>query len=295
MVQFDGTSSHDNDCAGQKIVKWEWDWDNNGTFSDEGSQPWHQYLTGGKHQVQLRVTDDEGTTATLATPLSINILDDFIVTFPDANLDHSIREIINQPAGDIWKHELDTITQISLSTDGIADLTGMEYVWNPTVCHLDYNHFQNISPLRNMLKLTYLNITKEAEIPDISPLKGITQMVELHVASNWYTNLDAVSGMTNLSVLDASSCAINDISGLKNLNYLTNVDLSDNYITDVSPLAGHGSLEILNLDSNKISDINVLGSLPKLNVFEASDNKDISDISFLQRIDRYIPARIDPR
>lgn len=72
-INFDGTGSYDNDCDGQHITKWEWDWNNDGTYDAQGAKAAHAYMTKGVYYVQLRVTDNEGGTDVLDNPLTINV------------------------------------------------------------------------------------------------------------------------------------------------------------------------------------------------------------------------------
>jgi len=73
-ISFDASGSHDNDCGDQSIVKYEWDWENDGTYDEEGVQADHSWSTEGAYYVQLRVTDDEAETDTLDDPLELTIL-----------------------------------------------------------------------------------------------------------------------------------------------------------------------------------------------------------------------------
>ncbi len=70
-VQFEDDGSYDPD--GGSIVKYEWDWDNNGVYDDEGASVSHTWESPGEYYVQLRVTDDEGSTGTLDIPLAVSI------------------------------------------------------------------------------------------------------------------------------------------------------------------------------------------------------------------------------
>ena len=167
--------AEDQDCNGNSIVKYEWDWNNDGVYEDSGPSldtMHHTFLTGGAHFIQVRVTDDEGSTATLDKPWEVDVATEFEVTFPDANLDSLIRQIINKPGEPIMKSDLDTITQVAGYNDGISNLEGMEYVWNPTVVTFWINNIKDIGPLRNMTKLTSLNIQHNNGISDISALSG---------------------------------------------------------------------------------------------------------------------------
>jgi len=72
-ITFDASNSHDNDCGGQSIVTYEWDWDNDGTFDEEGVEVNHSWSSEGTYHVQLRVTDNESQTDTLDEPLEVVI------------------------------------------------------------------------------------------------------------------------------------------------------------------------------------------------------------------------------
>lgn len=73
-IQFSGSQSFDPD--GGDIVKYEWDWDNDGIYDEEGVDPLHSYTIYGPHLIQLRVTDDEGSTDTLDEPWGVFIIDE---------------------------------------------------------------------------------------------------------------------------------------------------------------------------------------------------------------------------
>ena len=71
-VALNGSASSDSDGT---IVKYEWDLDGNGSFEvDGGASPTRSqtYATTGTRQVQLRVTDNGGKTATATVPVTVN-------------------------------------------------------------------------------------------------------------------------------------------------------------------------------------------------------------------------------
>ncbi len=73
-VMFDGSDSHDNDEGGDTIVKYRWDFTNDGTW-DTGwlTVPTGQYVytTEGDYTVKLEVMDDEDQTDTDTAPVTI--------------------------------------------------------------------------------------------------------------------------------------------------------------------------------------------------------------------------------
>ncbi len=74
LVQFDASGSHDNDCDDELIIMYEWDWENDGTFTGGPVDASHSYSEEGVYEVNIRVTDDEGGVDELDWPVSIEIL-----------------------------------------------------------------------------------------------------------------------------------------------------------------------------------------------------------------------------
>lgn len=70
-VAFFNDGSYDPD--GGEIVLYEWDWDNDGVFDEQGPNLEHVWTEPGLYFVQFRVTDDESATGTLASPLAVPI------------------------------------------------------------------------------------------------------------------------------------------------------------------------------------------------------------------------------
>jgi hypothetical protein len=71
QVHFFDTGSNDPD--GGDIWKYEWDWNNDGTYDQVGPDLYHTWDTVGTYHVQFRVTDDESVVDTLDTPIEIII------------------------------------------------------------------------------------------------------------------------------------------------------------------------------------------------------------------------------
>ena len=77
-IIFDASASHDNDCGNQSILLYQWDWDNDGEYEEEGVEVTHSWGEVGQYLVQLRVTDNEGGTDELDGPIEIQIsINDF--------------------------------------------------------------------------------------------------------------------------------------------------------------------------------------------------------------------------
>jgi len=61
------------DPDGGVIITHEWDWDNDGTYDDEGEVLDHTWTEAGIKLIQYKVTDDEGQWAELTEPAEIEI------------------------------------------------------------------------------------------------------------------------------------------------------------------------------------------------------------------------------
>ncbi len=67
---FDASASKDPDG---RIVRYEWDWDGDGTFDETVSSPkiTHTFTTGGERRIVLKITDDDHATAQVERQVSI--------------------------------------------------------------------------------------------------------------------------------------------------------------------------------------------------------------------------------
>lgn len=71
LIYFFDNGSFDPD--GGDLLVYEWDFDGDGTYDEEGEEVWHSYDQMGTYQVQFRVTDDEYATGSLEEPIVIEI------------------------------------------------------------------------------------------------------------------------------------------------------------------------------------------------------------------------------
>lgn len=246
--------------------------------------------------------------------------DEAIVTFKDKKLEQAIRDTISKPTGDIYKIDVEEITELDAGKALIQDISGIESLINLQTLNLQGNQITDISPLKDLANLStlYLNNNK---IKDISALKNMTNLSTLYLANNNITDYTPVKGyyegiydkdfemprifkdenlqqivndtinkpsgeidksdVQKVTELSAGSFGIEDISGVENLINLQIFDLSSNQITDISALKGLTKLQQLNLSSNQITNITALKGLINLQKLDLSSNE-IKDISALK-------------
>jgi len=221
-----------------------------------------------------------GLLAVAGTPGPVQADGNPVVIFPDPNLETAIREAIDKPIGDIYQSGLEDLTEFSAEQGDIVNITGPEHCTNLRSLDLSLNHIiSDISPLAGLTSLIELNLWHN-QISDISPLASLTSLIELNLGSNEISDISPLANLTNLTVLHLWDILIRDISPLAGLTSLTELDLFYNQISDISPLLNLTSLTQLFLNDNQISDISALANLTSLTELDLESNN-ISHIKAL--------------
>ena len=89
----------------------------------------------------------------------------------------------------------------------------------------------DMSPLANLTKLQYLNITNLIA-GDYGFLKKLTQLKELEVINNQIGDMNDLAGLTNLEYLDLSDIKVEDVSVLKKLTGLKSLKLRKSSLSE---------------------------------------------------------------
>ncbi len=134
-VHFMDDGSYDPD--GGLITKYEWDWENDGVYDEEGSDLHHEWAEPGTYYVQFRVTDDESSTDELDAPLKVQISNDFFDPIPIADF-NPYPQTVCEPVGffDDGSYDPDGGSIIAYEwdweNDGVFDEINQmtEHTWN---------------------------------------------------------------------------------------------------------------------------------------------------------------------
>lgn len=199
------------------------------------------------------------------------------VYFADANLKAAVEADLG--ISDPTPTDMLALTMLSASSQGIADLTGLEYAKNIGGLWLFDNQISDISALASLTNLKKLRLYGN-QISDISALAGLTNLEWLWLGRNQISDTSMLADLTNLEVLDLGSNQIGDISVLAGLTKLTSLVLNGNQISNISVLSNLTNLTDLLLQVNQISDISALAGLTNLWRLHLALNQ-ISDISAL--------------
>ncbi|RLC65006.1 MAG: hypothetical protein DRI01_02310 [Chloroflexi bacterium] len=104
----------------------------------------------------------------------------------DAALEATIRGVIGKPEGDIYKSDLQRLTNLATPEKNISDLICLEYATGLTEIRFGHTRISDISPLANLTNLERLSLHHN-QISDIEPLvnnPGLSQGDEVYLRNN---------------------------------------------------------------------------------------------------------------
>ncbi len=205
-----------------------------------------------------------------------------LVDIPDAALRKAIEEALGKASGEpVTRGEMATLERLVARSDGVRQLTGIEYATNLQWLDLGHNDIADVSPLAGLTSLTHLLLGSNG-ISDLSPLAGLTSLTHLLLNNNRISDLSPLADLTSLTYIELINNEISDVSPLSGLILLEGLRVAVNPISDASPLAGLTSLRVLDVGSCYGLD---WGSLPVSSMTSlwslAAWGIDVSDISAL--------------
>ncbi|MCM3443795.1 leucine-rich repeat domain-containing protein [Metabacillus halosaccharovorans] len=179
------------------------------------------------YEVQLKALDEEGNELTnvgqgiytLGEPTGEK------VQFEDENLENAVKNYIGITHRDLYSSDLEIIESISLSYEGITDLTGLEYAVNLQYLYLGNNEISNLEPIQHLVNLQELYL-EDNNIEDISVVGNLQKLEWLSIGGNAITSIEEIASLNNLSYLHLYNTKLVDINVLAELQNLIEVDLN---------------------------------------------------------------------
>ncbi len=151
---------------------------------------------------------------------------------------------------------------LNLSNSDLTDISALSGAAKVSFLYLGDNQLTDVTPLAGLTLLQLLDVSRNAELSDISSLSGLTNLVTFGFRETAVTNIAAVSGMTDLIDLEFEGCNVADSSPLAGLTAMQQLYINDTGIADLTPLAGMTNLTLLQLGNNNITDLTPLAALP---------------------------------
>lgn len=147
--------------------------------------------------------------------------------------------------------------------------------------------YADLSALSNLTQLEHLRIGGR-NIPDLNALSRLGNLRVLDVQGNReLTDVSGISGLRRLEELNLRWTNVADVSALYSLGALRYVNLADTRVADISPLRGKRRLEVLSLSKSRVVDLSALGACPALRVLDISQTgiADITRLSACRRLE----------
>ncbi len=218
------------------------------------------------------------------------------INFRSAAVEEKTRELLGKTDGIITKADVLAITafemeaecaapfedlqwfenleSVSLFRCGVQRLDGVERLTSLKGLWVRDNEITDIGPVSDLTSLVNFSCAGNP-VSDYSPVRKLTNLEELQIGDNGcaYTDIDALSGLTNLTSLYAPWCGIEDVSALENLTELEYLNLFHNRIADIGALEHLAKLHYLELGLNQVTDIAPLYGLNDLTDISLRDNE----------------------
>ncbi|NFB58150.1 DUF5050 domain-containing protein [Clostridium botulinum] len=207
---------------------------------------------------------------------------DFIVF--DEKLDSDLAKIIREILGkdentNIYKSEVDTITDLNLSEEAISRLNISSRLTNTNVINLD-----GIQYFSNLHSINLRGHGKLEGLENLMPIRGLIKL-DLQGREINYTSLYYIKYLTSLKYLYLNNMNLTgDLSFLENLTDLRVLDLSRTGISNISILDKLRNLSELYLGGNNIIDLSSLENLTNLVKLDLVENNDITSIYALRNL-----------
>jgi hypothetical protein len=201
-------------------------------------------MTDSTYYFALNVSDEAGNWSGISNCVMAVCFNNFVVSFPDSNLEAVIRTAISMPTGDIYRADLLNLTFIDANEHNITDLTGLEYCINLAVIFMSWNNIFDLEPISHLRHLTEVQFV----VNDISALPDL---------SDWI----------NLQRLFLSGNNLSNIAPLQDLPSIHHMYLGGNQISDLSPLVANPGLaggDSVWVDNNPLSDESLNIQIPAL-------------------------------
>ncbi|MRH41200.1 DUF11 domain-containing protein [Aquibacillus halophilus] len=194
-----------------------------------------------------------------------------VISFEDPILEENVRDHLAVYDRELTGKDLQDLTTLHATDQGIENLSGLEYATNLVGLDLSGNNIEDLSPLTNLTNLESV-VLWENRFTDVSPLSSLPNLSYLSIDYNpQLEDISPLSNLTNLSTLILSYTGVQDITSLHALTNLNELYL---YELDLDLSEGSNTQEtIYSLESQGVS------------VYYYEESPDDNNYEFLHLVD----------
>ena len=144
----------------------------------------------------------------------------------------------------LW--DLVSVNDISV----ISNLINLEYLEINNIMQSRYiwNSIENFNPIFELINLRHLDFAYVRKGKDITNIKKLIKLESLRINIYNQAELDIISYLPQLRILEISSGNFNDVTPLLRLNKLEDIDFNSCSYHDIMPLAASKSLKNIQMD-----------------------------------------------
>jgi len=160
--------------------------------------------------------------------------------------------------------------------------------WAPDgVFHIDGSALTDISKLRHLNNLTWLDLTR-TQVSNISALGSLSALQDLSLSGTQVSDISALGQLSALQELFLSDTQVSNISALGSLSALQRLNLSETQVSNISALGSLSALQGLDLAGTQVSAFTALEALTNLQILWTPDDHGLVSQSEIQA---YIAAQ----
>lgn len=177
----------------------------------------------------------------------------------------------------------------TLNLRGQQSLEGLECFHELEKLDLSYGQVTDLTPLRTLSQLVELNVSSN-KLSNISPLAGLPRLERLLLYNNQIEDLSPLAGQSSLRNLSVDQNRVRNLAPLIGLTKLEELYAHSNRILDLSPLRTLTDLMSLGVGSNCITDLAPVAGLSKLRALSASFNyiKELAPLGAMTQLETLI-------
>ncbi|MFA8450226.1 MAG: leucine-rich repeat domain-containing protein [Bacteroidales bacterium] len=175
-----------------------------------------------------------------------------------------IRKMVsNEPVSDSLLND-----SLSVSSEPVLDSTKLAI--KPVLIHL-----------RKLIHQKQVDVSGNQQISDVEPLSELSDLEVLNCSNTQVPDLSPLRNLSFLNTIEASACYIQDISGLRYLSALQNLNISNTKVSSLDPVMNLSGLRRLDVSSCPVVDLQPLALADSLTVLRLADTE-IKDLSSLE-------------
>ena len=269
---------------------------------------------------RVRVSDDSGAIK-YSELAELRVVEQ--VTFADPTLNNLVHQALSLNPGDpITLANLDSLTYLWVSGQGITNLAGLECARNLQSVDLSRNPIADPSPLSWVVSLSDLNLDT-CGLQDASFVSGLSQLYWLNLSGNQIHSVPPMENLaanlhglnlnnngcllaiprlavlTNLDSLNLHSDCLSNITFTAGMTHLQSLDVggdwqydqNKNWISNISPLTGK-DLTWLSLSWNEATNVPIVAAFTNLTSLWASGNP-FDSLSFITNLSGLVELAIN--